>query len=149
MTGKFIQQDRPLAVFWLKETERVVEVQSRPKNPSDLQQLSRAHVSLKVYEPDNEDFSKRVVVWAAHSIDKINLNGSVREAGNLLNVLQRLQSSESIKNGLILTPAHEEPEEHSFQDNGLRVDGISLGGSGNSLNFGLNAIAQFVRSDIY
>lgn len=149
VTGKFIQQDRPLAVFWLKETERVVEVQSRPENPSFLQQLSRAHVSLKVYEPDNKDFSKRVVVWAAHSIDKIDLDGSVREAGNLLKALRRLQSSENIKNGLILTPAHEQPENFSFAENGLRVDGISLGGSGSTLNFGLNAIAKFVRSDIY
>lgn len=148
-TGKFIQQDRPLAVFWLKETERVVEVQSRPQNPSNLQQLSRAHVSLKVYEPDNENFSKRIVVWAVHSIDKINLKQSVREAGDFLSVLQRLQSAESIKHGLILTPNHEDPEDHSFESNGIRVNGISMGGSGNPLNFGLNAIARFVRSDIY
>ena len=84
-----------------------------------------------------------------HSIDKINLKKSVHEASDFLSVLQRLQSAESIKHGLILTPNHEDPEDHSFESNGIRVNGISMGGSGNSLNFGLNAIARFVRSDIY
>ena len=149
LAGKFIDQDRPLAVFWLKKTGRVVEVHSRPKSPSELQQLSRAHVSLKVYEPDNESFSKRVVVWAVHSIDKIDLNASVHEAGNLLRLLQRSSSLENVNTGLILAPAHEQAEEFSFEENEVRVNGISLGGSGVALNIGLNAIGKFIRSDIY
>ena len=149
MVGRFIDQDRPLAVFWLKETNRVVEVHSRPKNPSFLQQLTRAHVSLKIYEPDNENFSKRIVIWAVHSIDKMNLESSVCDARNYLNDLQRVPSPEKIKNGLILMPAHDTAEDFSHEENKIRVDGISFGGAGVSLSFGLNSIAKFVRSDIY
>lgn len=49
--GRWFDQDRPLAVFWLKETGRIVEVQARPEGPGALLTAARAHVALRITDP--------------------------------------------------------------------------------------------------
>jgi hypothetical protein len=147
--GRWFDQDRPLAVFWLKDTGRIIEVQSRPKRPSQAQTLSRAHVSLKVTDPSRSEMPRRIAVWTPHSMVPINLEKSVNDANELLRQLQRVGGGEILRNGLILAPASYKPKKCFAEGQLTRVDGISFDAAGASLHFGLTAIAEFTRLNIY
>lgn len=147
--GRWFDQDRPLAVFWLRHTGRIVEVQSRPVNPGVQQALTRAHVSLRVTDPGRSDMPRRVAVWTPHAMERLELRASVHGAAALLDEVQRLPANEILRHGLILTPSHEAPETLSRIKGRVRVQGIALDASGASLGAGLEALRNFLRSDIF
>jgi hypothetical protein len=147
--GRWFDQDRPLAVFWLKETGRIVEVQSRPIKPGHLQTLSRAHISLRITDPSRVEIPRRIAVWTPHSLAAINLEKSVKDANELLRQIQKVNANEILRNGLIIAPAYYAPEEFSVVGERTRVDGISFDAAGSSLGFGLKTLAKFARSKIY
>lgn len=148
-TGRWFDQDRPLAVFWLRQTGRVVEVLSRPEEPGTLQTLARAHVSLKITDPRGDDFPRRVAVWTPHAMERMNLETSVQDAARMLDQIQRVQAREIMRDGLILLPGHGQPGQFNRQQGKARVEGIALDASGGSLAQGLAALRSFARSDIY
>lgn len=148
-TGRWFNQDRPLAVFWLRNTGRVVEVPSRPEEPGPLQTLARAHVSLKITDPSGDDFPRRVAVWTPHAMERMDLETSVRDAARMLEQIQRVQAQEIMRDGLILLPGHGQPGQFTQLHGKARVEGISLDASGTSLAQGLSALSNFARSDIY
>lgn len=147
--GRWFDQDRPLAVFWLKETGRIVEVQARPETPGSLLTVARAHVALRITDPQREDFPRRVAVWTPHAMEEIPLEAAVEECFGLLRQIQQLSAHEVLRNGLILTPAHGAARRHSFRQNGLQMDAIAFSASGEGLAQGLEAVRDFARSEIY
>lgn len=149
--GVWYKQDRPIAVFWLKSINRVVEVMARPDRPGTLMYLSRAHVALRVSDPsDPSAYPHRVAVWTPHSLRKLDLLGASEGAFRRLYDLQRLPSqTERIKHGLILTPAHGEAQTEDIEQSGLLVHAISLDGSGAPLANGRRAIRAFLTRDIW
>lgn len=149
VVGRWFDQDRPLAVFWLRETGRIVEVQSRPENPGSLLTLARAHVSLKITDPSRGELPRRVAVWTPHAAERIDLSASLEETKVLLEQLQQVAANEILRNGLIITPAHERPEAAAATGRRVRVDGVALDASGVSLGQGLEALRAFARSGIY
>ncbi len=150
-TGRWFDQDRPLAVFWLRESARVVEVQARPETPGVLLTLARAHVGLKISDARGQDMDRRVAVWTPHCILPINLDRSAAEASKTLMELKRhrsqLGTNDIMDSGLILCPAHDEAKAVRVNEGGVTLDAISLGASGEALRDGIAALKRFVQSD--
>lgn len=149
VTGRWFQQDRPIAVFWLRKTGRIVEVQARPETPGPLLTAARAHVALRVTDPTRSEIPHRVAVWTPHAMTRLDLDPAVQEAAALVDQLQPLAMTEVLRHGLILTPAHGIPETAQAAGKRSRVHGIALGASGESLAVGLDAVRQFVRGEFY
>ena len=147
--GRWFDQDRPLAVFWLRETGRIVEVLSRPEGPEKRQMLARAHVSLRISDPRDEDLPRRVVVWTPHALRRLDLSTSADGGRLRLDELQQVPGREILRDGLILTPGHGAAEVFEARGRRTRVTAIALDASGASLGSGLKALAAYVRSDIY
>lgn len=149
VTGRWFDQDRPIAVFWLRETGRIVEVQARPEAPGPLLTAAQAHVALRITDPTRSEVPHRVAVWTPHAMTRLELGPAVREAAALVDQLQPLASTEVLRHGLILTPAHGDPETAQADGHRSRVHGIALDASGDSLAEGLEAVRRFVRSEFY
>ena len=147
VTGRWFEQDRPIAVFWLRETGRIVEVQARPEQPGPLLIGAQAHVALRITDPTRSAVPRRVAVWTPHAMNRIDLGESVSEVANLIDQLQQFAQTEVFKHGLVLTPDHGEPETMKFEGSRCRVNGIAFGASGKSLAAGMEAIRGFVRDE--
>ncbi len=147
--GRWFYQDRPIAVFWLRNTGRIVEVQARPERPGALLALARAHVALRVTDPSKGDLPRRVAVWTPHTMHRIAPAGAAAEARARLDQLQKVQAYEILRDGLVLTPGHDVPEVARSVGGRTRVDAVAFDASGSSLAEGMEAIRRFARSDIY
>lgn len=147
--GRWFSQDRPIAVFWLKDTNRIVEIQSRPEQPGSLLTAARAHVALRITDPARSDIPRRVAVWTPHAMERLNLAEDVSAAATVLQQLQPLATNEILRHGLIMTPARGNAGAVSEKRGGIHVKGVALGPSGNDLAHGFEEVLQFIRSEIY
>lgn len=149
MTGRWFDQDRPLAVFWLEQTGRIVEVQARPEKPGSLLTLARAHVSLRITDPTRSDLPRRVAVWTPHSMERIDVQDAVDTAALTLAEINQISANEVMRDGLILIPAQDEPVRGTSSRGRARVDAIAFDASGASLGLGMEALRDFIRRDIW
>lgn len=148
-TGRCFDQDRPFAVFWLRETGRIVEVQARPETPGSLLTLARAHVALRITDPSRMDIPRRVAVWTPHAMNAIDLEEEIDQPLQLLSQIDRTAQFEILRNGLILTPGHGASSHITRQMARVQVDAIALGASGKPLADGLAALGRFARGEIF
>ncbi len=147
--GRWFEQDRPIAVFWLRETNRIVEVQSRPEKPGALLSAARAHVALRISDPNSSELPRRVAVWTPHSMRRLSLEDSANDAALLLQQMQVLAQTEVLRHGLIMTPARGQAGQASAQRGKVRANAIALGPAGEDLSIGFGAVRDFVRGEIY
>lgn len=147
--GKWFSQDRPIAVFWLRDTNRVVEVLSRPKPAGTLLVVARAHVALRITDPSKTDLSRRVAVWTPHAMERLDIAQSAQDAASLLQQVQPLASHEIMRDGLIMTPAWGRAEAIEERRGSVRLKAIAMGPSGEELARGFSEVRAFVRSEIY
>ena len=149
--GLWFDQDRPIAVFWLKRHSRVVEVMARPERPGTLLTAARAHVALRISDPmDHTAFPHSVAIWTPHAMERLDVAAAVSGALNRLTALQRRQAfQERLRHGLILTPGHNDPETAVATKDGVHVHAIAFDAEGESLMLGREAIAQFLLSDLW
>ena len=149
--GRWFDQDRPIAVFWLKATDQIVEVMARPEKPGPLLTLARAHVALRISDLSAESFPRRVAVWTPHSMQRISLQDSVGEAVERIVQLQRLNTQETLRHGLIVTPAHNvADDDRSYSAEAMRgncqVRGLAFDASGGSLAEGMTMLGDYIRN---
>jgi hypothetical protein len=151
VSGLWFEQERPIAVFWLRGMGRVVEVMARPEKPGTLLTLARAHVALRISDPlDRSAFPHRVAVWTPHAMELIDLPSSADGAVQRLEELSRVPGQqERIRHGLILTPGHHLPETLVAQRNGHFVEAVAFDAAGDSLAAGRAAIRDFLALDIW
>ncbi len=147
--GRWFDQDRPIAVFWLRDKDRIVEVQARPEKPGALLCVARAHVALRISDPSRTDLPRRVAVWTPHAMRRLVLEDCVTDAATLLQEMQPLARTEVLRNGLIMTPARGRPETASLNRGKVAVKAIALGPAGDDLAKGFDAVRDFVRSEVY
>jgi hypothetical protein len=147
--GRWFEQDNPIAVFWLKRLDRVVEVHSRPSQARGLLAYARAHVALRITDPSRVDVPRTVAVWTPHTLDRIDIKEAVVEANKRLTDIQKVSTSETLRQGLILTPANGLSEVIEASGPKTNVQGIALDPAGTGLKLGLDAIRAFARGDIY
>ena len=144
--GRWFEQDNPLAVFWLQNSGRIVEVQARPKRVSTQQAMTRAHVWLKVSDLNGDGLQHRVPIWTLHCFEKPVLQTEVDAAALTLAQAQRATSTSAMRHGLVLTQAFDDPAECEAEQAGVHAKGISLDGSGEALEFGMSALGAFVQA---
>lgn len=147
--GGWFEQDRPLAVFWLKETNRIVELQARPDEPSTPLFLSRAHVALRIQDPGGNDLDRKISVWTPHAMHRIDPGEAAFATSQRLDSVQRHCQFEVLRDGLVLTPAHGRFARHEAAGRISRTTVVSMDASGETLGAGLSALQDYVRSDIY
>ena len=147
--GRWFDQDRPIAVFWLRDTNRIVEVQARPEKPSALLSIARAHVALRISDPNRADLPRRVAVWTPHAMRRLDLEESAAEAATLLQQMQSIAQTEVLRHGLIMTPARGHAETAIATQGKAAVKSIALGPAGTDLAAGFEAVRDFIRSEIY
>jgi hypothetical protein len=146
--GRWFDQDRPIAVFWLRDTNRIVEVQARPEKPGALLSAARAHVALRITDPSRTDLPRRVAVWTPHAMRRLVLEDCATEAAALLHEIQPLARTEVLRNGLIMTPARGRAETASVTRGKVAVKAIALGPAGDDLAKGFDAVRDFVQSEV-
>lgn len=146
--GRRFAQDRPIAVFWLKDSDRMVEIQSRPVAPGPLLMAARAHVSLRITDPGRGEIPRRVAVWTPHALARIELGPALEGAAGRIDMLGRIPAQEILRHGLVLTPAHGHPETRLHRGGRATVRGIALDAAGPGLGQGLQALARFVATEI-
>lgn len=149
VAGRWFDQDRPLAVFWLRNTGRIVEVQLRPERPGALLSAARAHVSLRISDPKRADLSRRVAVWAPHAMRRLAIEESATEAASLIARIQPLAQTEVLRHGLILTPARGKAETINRTHGQAEVQAIAIGPAGDDLAKGFEAVRNFIRSELH
>lgn len=149
VAGRWFDQDRPLAVFWLRNTNRIVEVQLRPERPGSLLTAARAHVSLRISDPKRADLPRRVAVWAPHAMRRVAIEESAIEAASLIDRLQPLAQTEVFRHGLILTPARGLAQTINRIHGQAAVQAIAIGPAGVDLTKGFEAVRDFIRSELH
>jgi hypothetical protein len=149
VAGRWFDQDRPLAVFWLRQTGRIVEVQARPEAPGSHLILARAHVSLRITDPSRHELPRRVAVWTPHTMARLDIATAAQDAAATLAEITQIAANEVMHDGLILTPAHGAASQAHCTRGKLRVDAIALDASGDSLGQGMDALRAFIRRDIW
>jgi hypothetical protein len=147
--GRWFNQDRPIAVFWLKSLNRIVEIQARPEAPGTLLALSRAHVSMRITDMSRRELPRRVAVWTPHTMIRLDLPQAVADANRRLGEIQQTNPAETLRHGLILTPAHNSAETAQANGARTRVEGVAFDASGPGLRHGLDAIRAFAHGEIY
>lgn len=90
-----------------------------------------------------------MAVWTPHTLDRIDVKEAVVEANKRLMAIQKVSTSETLRQGLILTPANGLPEVVEASDVRTNVQGIAFDPAGAGLKLGLDAIRAFARGDIY
>lgn len=151
VSGIWFEQERPIAVFWVKSLARVVEVMARPEGPGTLLTLARAHVALRISNPfDASAFPHRVAVWTPHAMERLDPAEAATEAAMRVAELMKVPNQqERIRHGLILTPGHYAPQSaHSFVK-GAFVEAIAFDAAGPSLKAGRAAIHAFLQRNIW
>lgn len=151
VNGIWFDQERPIAVFWLRGMDRIVEVMARPEQPGTLLALARAHVALRISNPlDRTALPHRVAVWTPHAMTRLDPTTSAQDAAGRLAELRRIPGQqERIRHGLILTPGHHCSEIASFEQGDVRVEAVAFDAAGHSLAAGRAAIRDFLLRDIW
>lgn len=141
--GRWFDQYQPFAIFWLRETKRVVEVIVRPQKNKWASTL-RSAILLRVTEQDGNSEPKLVAVWTAHNLKRSDFDNDAQAAAQLIAPLQSMHVN--LKNGIILTPSHGEFFHTQSTARDKQVDLVALDPFGASLRFGMNKISSILRS---
>ena len=142
--GRWFSQENPLAVFWLKPSDLVVEVQSRPRGVSSRQAATRATLWLRVTDLRSGEI-RRIAVWTPHMLLRPDPISEARAATVHLSQTQRVPSDTVLREGLVMLPAHGRPATHVEQASRCVVQAIALDAAGVALGPGLRATSDFVR----
>lgn len=109
--GRWFSQENPLAVFWLKPSDLVVEVQSRPRGVSSRQAATRATLWLRVTDLQSGEI-RRIAVWTPHMLQRPDPITEAKAATAHLSQTQSVPSDSVLREGLIMLPAHGRPVTH-------------------------------------
>ena len=141
--GRWFDLHQPLAIFWLRETRRIIEVFVRPKK-SKINHLTRAPISLKISEQDGEEVAQRMLVWTPHNLARSDFEKDLDDAAKLIGPIP--SNMGNVRNGLILIPSHGEYSEATITATSKQMDLVALGPSGVPLGKGMNKISSILRS---
>jgi len=146
VTGRWFSQDNPLAVFWLRDSGRIVEVQSRPRGISTQQAVTKAHVWLRISDLKNNDPARRVPVWTPHCFSAHDTQTEAEAALVTLLAAQKVRGATNImREGLVLMQAHGRPKDYDARNGKCLVRGIALDATGAALAHGVQQLGAFLR----
>lgn len=143
--GRRFSQENPLAVFWLKGSGQIVEVQARPKGISTQQAAAKAHVWLRITDLDDQQNTRRIPIWTPHTFTRMVTASEAEGAADLLGRMRGRIAGHILLEGLIMMPAQGQAEQSEAIRNGCRVNAIALDAVGVQLKEGIAALGTFVR----
>lgn len=147
--GRWFRQENPLAVFWLKASGLVAEVQSRPRGVSLHQAALRAPLWLRLTSlVDGGGNSRRVAIWPPHTMARSDPGAEADAALAMLVRTQRFASQDQLRNGLILLPAHGEGGLETRTSGSCSATAVSIDSAGPQLANGLQAIGRHIADSI-
>jgi hypothetical protein len=141
--GKWFEQHQPLAIFWLKESGRIVEVFSRKE--SDVSLRARAAISLRVTEQSGNEVPRWFLVWTPHNLFPSNFKDDVDSACRFISPLPTAQYN--VRRGIILMPSHGESRFEFAVSGNKRVDLVAFDAFGLSLAKGMKKIGSILKSE--
>ena len=141
--GRWFDQHQPLAIYWLRDTKRVVEVYVRPKE-NWLTAKTRSAILLRISELDGETEPRNLVVWTAHNLARSNFEKDAVDAVRMIGPIRTMDAN--VKHGLILTPSHGEFTHNESEFNRKSVNLVAFDPFGVSLRKGMNKISGILRS---
>lgn len=145
VAGRWFRQTNPLAVFWLRNSNAVVEVQARPSGVSSKQAAARAHVWLKISDLTNSNPPQRVPIWTLHAFEKPVVSDEVEAAALTLAQTRQIGSDTQMSQGLVLSQAFNDPDDVEHTQSGIYVRGISFDAESIALKLGREALGQFMQ----
>ncbi len=148
VTGRWFLQDNPLAVFWLRDSGRVVEVQSRPRGISTQQAVTKAHVWLRISDLNNNDPARRVPVWTPHCFTAHDAQAEAEAALVTLLAAQGVTATNIMREGLVLMQAHDRPQVHDARSGECLVRAIAFDATGAALAHGVQQLGAFLRGPL-
>ena len=135
---------QPFITFWLKETKRIIEIFVRPEQ--EIYFKTRCSFLLKIYNQDDNEAPRSMIVWTPHSFLLSNLNSQTKEACEFIYPIPTNMGN--IRNGLILTPGHENKGEFSSSKTGNKTfSAIAVAASGVSLAMGMKYLGSVLRNE--
>ena len=141
--GRLFKQHQPLAIFWLKDTGRIVEIFSRKK--SDVSLRARAAISLRVTEQSGNEVPRWFLVWTPHNLFPSNFKNYVDSACKFISPLPVARYN--VHGGIVLMPSHGESQCEYAESHNKRVDLVAFDASGLSLAKGMKKIGSILRSE--
>ncbi|UWQ23120.1 hypothetical protein [Jannaschia sp. W003] len=144
--GRGIRHDRPLAVFWLRRENLVVEVQPRPEGITAAQWDCRAPLWLRVHDLLDGELPMRVPVWAVHLFERPDLETAARDALPLLAQAARRETTARLLDGLVLVPSVGPTPLGEHRAGDRRVRAVGLDAAGRGLRDGMAQVADFLRA---
>lgn len=144
--GRRFLHDRPLAVYWLKESNLIVELQARPKDVTTVQFASNAHVWLKVTDLESFGTTRRIPIWTPHSFNRMTPVVEARSAAQTLELLRRQSKDAVMREGVILMQGHGKFESQTANQGSVRLQAIAFDAVGETLGDGKKKLTQFIKS---
>ncbi len=134
----------PFITFWLKETKRIIEIFLKPQQ--EIYFKTRCSFLLKIYNQDGNEVPRSLIVWTPHSFLLSNLQSQAKAACKFIYPIQTNMGN--IRNGLILTPGHENKFETANSKLGnKRVDAIAFDAAGVSLAKGMRHLGTVLQHE--
>lgn len=140
--GRWFHLHQPLAIYWLRDSKRIIEVFVRPEKRS-INQKTRSSISLKISDQDG-GVPREVLVWTIHNLARSSFSEDTSEAAQFVGPIPSNMSN--IKTGIILVPAHGDYEHHSVTFKGKSINLVAFDPSGISLGKGMKKIAEILRA---
>jgi hypothetical protein len=81
-------------------------------------------------------------------MERLNLDQAAQEAVKSLAQVDRAASSDLLRQGVVITPAHERPQAYRAELERTSVTAVALDASGPALALGVEALADFVRGSL-
>lgn len=149
--GRWFEQERPMAVFWLRQQNIIVEVISRLETPGRALAMARAPMSLRISNlSDPSSPPQRVAIWTPHAMQRLPLQEAAEDAAQLISLIARLPGlTERLRHGLILTPAHGQDGVETARNAGALVRAVAMDAAGTSLAHGREALRDLLQQDLW
>ena len=141
--GKWFEQQQPLAIFWLKETGRIVEVFSRKE--SDVSLRARTAISLRVTAQSGNEVPRWFLVWTPHNLSPPNFKTYADSACKFISPLPVARYN--VHGGIVIMPSHGESHFEFAVSGNKRVDLVAFDAFGLSLAKGMKKIGSILRSE--
>ena len=144
--GQRFLHDTPLAVFWLRRENVIVELQARPEAISRIQAACRAWVWLRISDLSANKTVRLAPVWTPHTFVRVDALAAAKEAVQFVVKVTETGPQESIRDSLILLSGHGSGDV-AREVNGIRrVAAIALDASGPALREGMSALGSFLHT---
>ncbi len=146
--GRWFEHHNPIAVFFLENSQKIVEIHARPHALPATQAQLGAVVWLKVVETQASPSPLWIPIWTPHSFSRLRLEQDATEAITALAQAQASMGTQTLGQGLLITQAHGQSEAIVIERASTQIHAVALDAAGKGLGEGFRAIAVFLQAAV-